>query len=81
MNWQFGGAPNMCVYDTRPQYPSLFNPFQCLKLSAVAAQVLSEERLINIHKLEIHRNYLIPGNCSTQKCFRPQGIRHLDQIS
>jgi sterol 3beta-glucosyltransferase len=28
---------------------------QCLKLSAVAAQVLNEERLLNIHKLEFHR--------------------------
>jgi hypothetical protein len=28
---------------------------QCLKLSAVAAQVLDEEKLINIHTLEIHR--------------------------
>ena len=30
---------------------------QCLKLSAVAAQVLDEERLLSIHKLEIHREF------------------------
>lgn len=33
-----------------------WDPQHCLKLSALAAQVLNEEKLLNIHKLEIHRS-------------------------